>query len=147
MNDMNVTKSSWLPLLILSLAACDGAMANGDAGRDGSSGSTRATVSGRVTYEGTEDGSILVGIFDWDEASPSMPMGPPLEFVPANDPTFPFEYELRGLRPGGYFVGAVLDVGRDNPTIPGEEDLEVYTGRIDLAPGDALTVDLELLDE
>lgn len=138
---------SWLMMLPLLLCACGDGGASVDAGgNDSDTGSMRATISGQVLYAGDADGSLLVGVFPWDEENPSMPMGPPSDFVPADEPSFPFDYELSGLRPGSYFVGAVLDVGRDDPTIPGEEDLEHYSGRIDLEAGDSTVVDLELMD-
>ncbi len=116
-------------------------------GADAATGSTRAVIRGEVRYDGSQDGSLLVGVFEWDEAHPSQPMGPPADFVPVTEPTFPMEWEIAGLRPGAYFAGAVLDVGRDNPTIPGEEDLERYSERIDVEAGDVVVVDLELRDE
>lgn len=122
-------------------AGCDGAPVPMD---DAGAGTTRASIRGEVTYAGSADGSLLIGVFDWDDASPSQPMGPPRELVPVTTPTFPHPYELRAIRPGSYFVGAVLDIGRDNPTIPGPEDLEVYTPRIELAAGDELVIDLAL---
>ncbi len=123
-------------------SGCDGAMPAGDAGV-----STRATVRGDVTYGGSADGSLLVGIFDWDEAHPSMPMGPPLEFVAVDAPSFPEPYELRAIRPGAYFVGAVLDVGRDSPTLPGPEDLQVYGDRFELVAGEERVIELALRDD
>lgn len=141
-------KRAWPALAALGsvalLVACDGAAPLADAGSDAPV--SRARVEGEVRYDGDADGSLLVGIFPWDDARPSMPSGPPLEFVAVAQPSFPVRYELARLRPGTYFVGAVLDVGRDSPTIPGPEDLAVYTGMITLSVGDAITVDLELRD-
>lgn len=144
--DVDVRQRTWLSMLALWLAACDGGAANPDAGPPDAGGGTRAAVVGEVRYEGDADGSLLVGVFPWDEAHPSQPTGPPVDFVPVDAPGFPFPYEIGGIRPGSYFVGAVLDVGRDDPTIPGEEDLEAYTGRLELAPGDRIEVDLVLED-
>lgn len=143
----NVNERTWLLMVAAWLAGCDGdgsstMMPEPDAGA-----SMRASVVGEVSYDGAADGSLLVGVFDWDEANPSQPMGPPSDFVPSDDPSFPFGYELTRIRPGSYFVGAVFDVGRDSPTIPGDEDLEIYTDRIDLEAGQTLTIDLVLADD
>lgn len=131
----------WLLMVAAWMSGCDGAAMTPD---DGGAGSTRATITGQVTYEGGADGSLLVGIFDWDEAHPSMPMGPPIELAPFDAPTFPQPYALRSIRPGAYFVGAVLDIGRDSPTIPGPEDLEIYGERIELVAGEERVIDLAL---
>jgi len=143
----NVNERTWLLMVAAWLAGCDGGGAEPMMSEPDAGASMRASVVGEVTYDGAADGALLVGVFPWDEANPSQPMGPPSEFVPADDPSFPFGYELTRIRPGAYFVGAVLDVGRDSPTIPGEEDLEVYTDRIDLEAGQRITIDLSLADD
>lgn len=139
--EVPVKHARWLLMVTAWTAGCDGAAMVAD---DGGVGSTRASITGEVTYAGSADGSLLVGIFDWDDAHPSMPMGPPLEFEPFDTPAFPQPYELRSIRPGAYFVGAVLDVGRDSPTIPGPEDVFVYGERIELVAGEAREIDLAL---
>lgn len=137
------TNRLWACMLTLWASACDGGAAtSGDAGRDAAA--TRASVVGEVRYVGDADGSLLVGAWPWDPAAPSMPAGPPSELVVINEPTFPVQFELDRLRPGSYFVGAVLDVGRDDPTLPGDEDLQVYTGQVDLEAGEVHTLDLDL---
>jgi len=133
--------AAWLGL---SASACDGATNPGDAGGRDAGVSTRAAVRGAVSYEGGEDGSLLIGLWPFDSASPSMPVGPPADFVPVDVPAFPHTYEIDAIRPGTYFVGAVLDVGRDSPTLPGVEDVAVYGDRLDLMAGDDIAIDLTL---
>ncbi|MCB9596137.1 MAG: hypothetical protein H6719_25670 [Sandaracinaceae bacterium] len=140
----DVEHGRWLLMVAAWMAGCDGsAMMDPDAGAE----STRASIQGEVTYSGSADGSLLIGVFPWDEAHPSQPMGPPADFVPVDTPTWPQPFELRSIRPGAYFVGAVLDVGRDSPTIPGAEDLAVYGDRLELVAGDDLVIDLALPSE
>lgn len=143
----SMNQRTWMLMVAAWLAGCDSNGSDPMPPEPDAGASMRATVVGEVTYDGAADGSLLVGVFDWDDANPSQPLGPPADFVPSDDPSFPFGYELTRIRPGSYFVGAVLDVGRDSPTIPGEEDLEIYTERIDLEAGQTITIDLALADD
>ena len=131
---------TWLFMVAAWTSGCEGGMMlEDDAGM-----STRAMVQGSVTYDGAEDGSLLIGLWAWDDAMPSTPTGPPVDFLPIDTPSFPHVYELPSVRPGEYFLGAVLDVGRDSPTFPGEEDIVIYGSRLELTAGDEVAVDLVL---
>ena len=140
-SEKNVKRRHWLLILALGLTACDGTtmMVAED-----SAVHARALVQGNVSYEGSADGSLLIGVWPWDELTPSMPMGPPADFVAIDAPAFPVHFEMPEVHPGPYFVGAVLDVGRDSPTVPGTEDAAVYGSQIELLAGDDVSVDLTL---
>lgn len=146
----NVSHRTWFLMVAAWLGGCDGGtmMSGEDSGvAEDAAMATTADVTGTVTYEGSVDGSLLVGLWPWDDANPSEPMGPPTDFAMESMPAFPQSYDLSRVRPGSYFIGAVIDVGRDSPTLPGPEDIRSYGDRLDIAAGDALTIDLSLPNE
>ena len=70
-----------------------------------------------VVYEGTQTGTLnVVAITEFP------PMGPPQAVASEMDPTFPWTGTLNDLEAGEYIIFATLDVGGNNPTIPGAED-------------------------
>ncbi|MCB9601242.1 MAG: hypothetical protein H6721_15590 [Sandaracinus sp.] len=129
----------WLPLFALTLAlGCGGDGMNGgsDAGADD------GTFTGTVTYDGTGTGLLTVGVFD---STP--PRGAPIRFFVVNEPTFPLEYTITGVLPGTYYLGAIFDVGGNNPTIPGSEDPVFFPPEAHVvSAGSTFDIDVTLTD-
>jgi hypothetical protein len=129
---------SGTPVVDSGSLAVDSGTPDVDSGRT----STRGTVMGTVTYEGSGVGRLTVGV--WPTTPP---MGPPAEFFAVDDATFPIDYELEGLAAGTYYIGATLDIGSDNPTIPGTNDPRLFpTDPIVIAGGDTHERDITLTD-
>lgn len=76
-----------------------------------------ADIEVTVVYEGTATGTLnVVAITEFP------PMGPPVAVASEPAPVFPYMATLNDLEAGEYIIFATLDVGDDNPTIPGPED-------------------------
>ena len=76
-----------------------------------------ADIEVTVIYEGELTGTLNV------VAVPEFPpMGPPVAVASDMAPAFPYMATLDDLEVGEYIIFATLDVGGDNPTIPGPED-------------------------
>jgi hypothetical protein len=76
-----------------------------------------ADIEVTVVYEGTATGTLnVVAITEFP------PMGPPVAVASDMAPVFPYVATLGDLEAGEYIIFATLDVGGDNPTIPGPED-------------------------
>ncbi|AKF05426.1 hypothetical protein [Sandaracinus amylolyticus] len=128
--------------LVFVLSACDErATTTADAGDDARASSTRGTIAGTITYDGSGAGRLTVGV--WPQTPPA---GPPSEIFVRDDPTFPIDYELRGLAAGTYYLGVVLDIGANHPTIPGAEDPRSFPTDGIVVEGDTHDVDVELVD-
>lgn len=79
-----------------------------------------ADVEVTVIYEGTATGTLnVVAVTEFP------PMGPPVAVASDMAPVFPYVATLNDLEAGEYIIFATLDVGGDNPTIPGPEDPQV----------------------
>lgn len=98
-----------------------------EATESGSSGSMADSTTGdelvladvevTVAYEGELTGTLnVVAITEFP------PMGPPVAVASEMAPVFPYVATLNDLEAGEYIIFATLDVGGDNPTIPGPED-------------------------
>lgn len=106
-------------------------------------GGEAAQIEVTVNYDGAQTGNLTIAAFSmWP------PAGPPSAFEgPTAMPTFPATAGLSGLAAGDYTVVAILDIGGDNPTTPGEEDLQA-TSEITIEDGgDPIVVDLTLMDQ
>lgn len=76
-----------------------------------------ADIEVTVIYEGAATGTLnVVAITEFP------PMGPPVAVASDDMPTFPYVATLNDLEAGEYIIFATLDVGGNNPTIPGPED-------------------------
>lgn len=76
-----------------------------------------ADIEVTVNYAGTATGTLnVVAITEFP------PMGPPVAVASDDMPTFPYAATLSDLEAGEYIIFATLDVGGDNPTVPGPED-------------------------
>lgn len=108
-------------------AGAGGSGGSGAGGSGGSSAVPAGTIRGTVAYSGTETGSLAVGVYT---ACP--PAGPPVNLNTRRiaEPTFPQAFELTSVDPGSYYIVAVLDVGSNNPTIPGPEDLQACSPQV-----------------
>jgi hypothetical protein len=61
---------------------------------------------------------------------------------------FPAKGTLAGLEPGSYTIFAVLDIGGNNPSMPGPEDLFATTAMpVEVKGGDAPTADVTIMDK
>ncbi|UJR81955.1 hypothetical protein [Sandaracinus amylolyticus] len=129
--------------LAIALSACDErATTTIDGGDDARPTSTRGTITGTILYAGSGAGRLTVGV--WPQTPPA---GPPSEIFVRDDPTFPIDYELTGLGVGTYYLGVVLDLGSNHPTIPGAEDPRIFpSDPIVIEGGDAHDVDVTLID-
>ena len=96
-----------------------------------------------VDYAGTKTGTLSVAA-----VTSFPPMGPPVASQSNKTPTFPAKLELIGLDPGTYYVAAVLDIGSDNPQMPGPDDLVTVTMPPVMVKGnDAPMITLTLMDK
>lgn len=76
-----------------------------------------ADIEVTVSYAGPETGTLnVVAITEFP------PMGPPVAIASDMAPVFPWTGTLNDLEAGEYIIFATLDVGGNNPTIPGPED-------------------------
>lgn len=101
-----------------------------------------ADIEVMVTYEGMETGLLnVVALTSWP------PAGPPVAAASEMDPAFPWSGTLNDLEAGEWYVAAVLDVGADNPTVPGPEDLVAVTEMPVVVDGPGpFMVELTLMD-
>lgn len=72
-------------------------------------GEAAGTISGVITYGGTEPGVLRVAVF---AAFP--PRGAPVAEIAIDDPTFPQPYLIHQVPPGRYFVLAMVDTSPDD---------------------------------
>lgn len=125
-------------------AGAGGEGGSGGAGGQGGSGGGAAGnfITGEVSYAGSQQGTLIVGVY---ESCP--PMGPPvqLKIQQFTAPVFPQAFELSNIKAGTYQIAAVLDVGSDNPTMPGPEDLLACSEPVEItdAAGASLAITLE----
>jgi len=126
------------PLLAaLALPACGSAAATGDAGAPPPAG---GTVTGVVSYSGTQQGDLIVAAFiEWPTNwAPEM-------FVKVPSPSFPQAYALDGLDPGDYYIFAFIDVAPVSPTMPGLEDVKsTPTESVHVSDTEPATADVTL---
>lgn len=99
------------------------------------------TIQGVVLYEGSLDGSLIVGAF-----TSFPPQAGPVSFVSFPTPTFPAEYELTYVPAGDYYVIATLDVGRDDPTAPGDEDIMAASVLVSVSDAEGAVADVDLAE-
>jgi hypothetical protein len=77
------------------------------------------TVTGEVSYSGSEKGELIVAAFlEWPT------LWAPEMFVKIPSPSYPQAYKLEGLDPGDYYIFAFIDAAPVSPTIPGDEDIK-----------------------
>ena len=93
-----------------------GSAGSPDTGVSVAGGSVRFSVA----YTGAEMGTLALALY---VACP--PDGPPIGFRDQRieNPAFPLEFDFDGVSPGSYFAAATLDIGDDNPALPGPEDI------------------------
>jgi hypothetical protein len=132
--------STWLGMVLALAAGCgDG---EGDpAGPDAAGIPAANTVAGTVDYRGAEDGALIIGVF-----TEFPPMSGPVAFHTEPQPSWPVTFELPSIDPGTYYLVATLDVGRDNPTSPGPEDLQAASEPITISDSAGAWVELTLVD-
>jgi hypothetical protein len=98
-----------------------GGEGGGSGGQGGSTGEL-SDVEVTVNYMGmvmvTDKDALNVAAFEVGK-----PMGIPPAFFTQKNPMFPVKGTLNDLEPGSYNIIAVLDVGGNNPSMPGPEDL------------------------
>ena len=110
----------------------------------GDNTTTGVSITGTVTYAGNQDGSLTVGLFK---------ICPPITFpfkmimTKIETPVFPQQYEIEGLTDTGeFYVAATYDVGKNNPTIPGAEDLIDCSAKFTLTAEQGAVADVVLHD-
>lgn len=110
----------------MTTTGSDPSTSGADPSTSGADESTGEPVFGdldvTVIYEGAAVGTLNVAVL-----TEFPPMGPPSAIATDMEPTFPWMGSLTGLETGEYFVFAVLDVGGNNPTMPGPEDPQGMT--------------------
>lgn len=122
-------------IAIASAAACGG-------GDDTTPG---VSITGTVTYAGSQDGSLTVGLF---ELCP--PVAPPFKMIMTKieNPVFPQPYEIKGITDSGdFYVAATYDIGKNNPTMPGQEDLIDCSTKFTLTAEQGAVADVVLQDK
>ncbi|MEM7155478.1 MAG: hypothetical protein AAF799_21690 [Myxococcota bacterium] len=113
---------------------------SGTAGESGDAELGRIEVT--VNYEGAGTGTLNVVLL-----TSFPPAGPPVAINAEMDATFPWTGTLSEIDPGDYFVFATLDIGNDNPTIPGDEDAQAMeAAMVTVVGGEMVTADLTLVD-
>jgi hypothetical protein len=134
---MRITRCISL-LLLLAVSGCGGGAE--DAAEDAGTPPSRGTVTGVVTYTGTQQGDLIVAAFtSWPTAwAPEM-------FVKVPSPSFPQAYTLEGLDEGDYYIFAFVDVPPVSPTIPGTEDVRsTPTATVHVSAAAPATADVAL---
>jgi|GEM_PF-4911786 len=100
------------------------------------------TVTGEVMYTGSQSGNLVFGLY-----TSLPPMGPPVAFSSIEAPEFPAEFTLSDVDEGTYQLLTVFDVGGDNPTLPGDEDLQVASEPFEVTAELGAWVDVEITEE
>jgi hypothetical protein len=97
-----------------------------------------------VNYAGAQTGTLSVAAI-----TSFPPMGPPVAFQSIKMPMFSQKVTLIGLEaPKDYYIVAVLDIGNNNPTNPGPEDLVAITmPAVKVVADKATAVELTLKDK
>lgn len=96
-----------------------------------------------VTYTGAQVGTLSLAA-----VTSFPPEGPPQASLTEKMPVFPFTGTLKGLEPKDYFIAAVLDIGDNNPQMPGPEDLVAFTAMpITIVGDDMPMISLVLMDK
>ena len=112
--------------------------ATGDETADAGFGRIEVTVN----YEGEGTGTLNVVLL-----TSFPPMGPPLALESDMEPTFPWTGTIGEVEPGDYFVFATLDIGSDNPTIPGDEDAQALeAAMVTVVAEEQATAEVTLVD-
>lgn len=127
----------------------------GSGGASSSSASSSASGTGgaavmlgnvdvTVNYAGVQTGTLSVAAI-----TSFPPMGPPVAFQSIKMPMFSQKVTLIGLEaPKDYYIVAVLDIGNNNPTNPGPEDLVAITmPAVKVVADKATAVELTLKDK
>ncbi|MEM7156777.1 MAG: hypothetical protein AAF799_28265 [Myxococcota bacterium] len=102
---------------------------------------TAGAIDVTVNYDGAGEGTLTVVV---NTSFP--PMGPPVAFVTDMEPTFPWEGSIPDVPVGDYFVFAVLDIGNDNPTIPGPEDAQSDAAEVAVDGAGPFPAEVTLVD-
>jgi hypothetical protein len=123
--------------------------AGGEGGGGGAGGGMvmLGDIEVTVNYMGmvmvTDMDSLNVAAFEEGK-----PMGIPPAFFTQKNPMFPVKGTLKGLEPAMYNIIAVLDIGSNNPSVPGAEDLVGMSSMpVEVMGGDAPTVDITIMDK
>jgi len=97
-----------------------------------------------VKYAGVETGTLSIAA-----VTSFPPSGPPVAFQSIEMPVFPQSAKLIGLETGKpYYVVAVLDIGNNNPQMPGAEDLVAITmPAVEIVANGEVPVELTLTDK
>ena len=97
-----------------------------------------------VNYAGAQTGTLSVAAI-----TSFPPMGPPVAVQSVKMPMFSQKVTLIGLEaPKDYYIVAVLDIGNNNPQLPGPEDLVAITmPAVKVVANKATAVELTLKDK
>jgi len=61
-------------------------------------------------------------------------------------PSWPLAFEFTDVDAGTYQVSVVLDIGSDDPTFPGDEDIQVGSEPITVTDEEGVWLELEIVD-
>jgi hypothetical protein len=100
----------------------------------------KAALYGRITYNGTQTGSVYVAVFD--EIPPT---GPPKAMAAIQKPEFPVDYKIDSVPPGRVWVIAYIDVKGKLKLDPDDPVSGDYQG-LDLAADTVTRQDFDLKD-
>lgn len=121
----------------------------GVGGGGGAGGGSAAVgdIEVTVNYMGmtmvTDKDSLNVAAFKAGE-----PLGQPPAFFVKKDPMFPVTDLLKGLEPGAYDIYAILDIGSNNPSMPGPEDLMATSMMaVEVKGNDKPTITVTIMDK
>ncbi len=123
-----------------------GGEGGGTGGQGGSTGEL-SDVEVTVNYMGmvmvTDKDALNVAAFEAGK-----PMGIPPAFFTQMNPMFPVKGTLNDLEPGSYNIIAVLDIGGNNPSMPGPEDLVGLTSMpVEVTGSAGQTADITIMDK
>ena len=86
-------------------------------------GNALASVSGTVSYAGTQQGTIYVGLFTSSDFS-----GEPAYYVSNLSKAVNFNYQIQNVAPGQYWAVSFMDVNGNNQWDQGTEPSGAYSG-------------------
>jgi hypothetical protein len=127
--------------------------AGGEGGAGGGSGGAGGGMAMLGDIEVTVNYMGMVMVTDMDSLNVAAfevgkPMGIPPAFFTQKNPMFPAKGTLAGLEPGSYTIFAVLDIGSNNPSMPGPEDLVATSSMpVEVKGGDAPAADVTIMDK
>lgn len=101
------------------------------------------TIEVVVHYDGTQEGTAIAGVF-----TECPPEAGPMAFAVDESPEFPQTLTIFNVLAGEHFINVILDIGHDNPMMPGDEDLQSCGDHsVIISDEEGATIDVVLHDQ